>query len=427
MAEIDEILLKNWGYSTFRPLQREIISSVLNGSDTLALLPTGGGKSICFQVPALAKPGLCLIVSPLIALMNDQVQNLVKKGIRAMAITSAMSKPEIDIAFSNCIYGGYKFLYVSPERLQTELFLKKIEALKISLIAVDEAHCISQWGYDFRPSYLNIVKLREYLPGVPVIAVTASATKEAVEDIRRKLEFRNDKVFRATFERKNLHYIVQQEENKQARLLKICNNIPGTGIVYVRNRRKTMEIADFLYKQNISADYYHAGLDAETRNKKQLDWINNKTRVIVSTNAFGMGIDKPDVRFVVHIDLPDSLEAYFQEAGRGGRDEKKSYAIALVQKIDILHLKENLENAFPTLEQMKQSYQAIANYYQVAVGAGQGLTVEFNLDEICAKYNLKHSILFNSMRFLEKEGYISLNDVSFEPGKIFVKAKKDEL
>ncbi len=344
-----------------------------------------------------------------------------------MAITSAMSKTEIEIAFTNCIYGNYKFLYVSPERLQSELFQKKLPALNVSLIAVDEAHCISQWGYDFRPAYLHIAKLRECLPEIPLIALTASATKEVVEDIQQKLLFKKNNVFRTSFERKNLHYIVQLEENKYERLLKVCTNIKGSGIVYVRNRRKTQEIARYLQLNGITADYYHAGLLAEQRIEKQHNWVSNKVRVIVATNAFGMGIDKPNVRFVVHIDLPDSLEAYFQEAGRGGRDEKTAYAIALVQPLDIIQLTESIATSFPTHDEMKQVYQAIANYFQVAVGAGQGLSVDFNMDEICDKYNLKHQQVFNSIRFLEKEGYLAFSDVSFEPSKLYVKVNKEEL
>ena len=427
MEALEDTLLKFWGHSSFRPLQKEIIQSVLNGNDTLALLPTGGGKSLCFQIPAIVKEGLCLVVSPLIALMNDQVDHLKKKGIKAMAITSAMSKAEIEIAFTNCIYGNYKFLYISPERLQNELFQKKLHALKVVLIAVDEAHCISQWGYDFRPSYLHIAKLREWLPETPLIALTASATKEVVEDIQAKLLFKNAKVFRSSFERKNLHYIVQFEENKFERLLKICRNIKGTGIVYTRNRKKTQEIASYLQANGITANYYHAGLLAEQRLEKQYQWIGNKVRVMVATNAFGMGIDKADVRFVVHVDIPDSIEAYFQEAGRAGRDGKTAYAISLVQALDTIQLSENINTSFPTQDEMKVVYQSIVNYYQVAVGAGQGLSVDFNMDEICDKYNLKHQQVFNSIRFLEKEGYLSFSDISFEPSKLFIKVNKEEL
>ncbi len=425
--QAEDILQRYWGHASFRPLQKEIIASVLDGNDTLALLPTGGGKSVCFQVPALMQSGLCLIISPLIALMQDQVENLNKKGIRAMAITSAMSRTELDVAFNNCVHGHYKFLYVSPERLKTDLFKAKLPALNVKLIAVDEAHCISQWGYDFRPSYLEIAALREYLPLVPVIAVTASATREVVEDIQKKLQFKRPNIFRASFERKNLNYIVQQEEDKTNRLLKICNNVKGTGIVYVRNRRRTQEIAQFLITQGIPSDFYHAGILPEQRMLKQSAWITNKIRVIVATNAFGMGIDKPDVRFVVHLDLPDSLEAYFQEAGRGGRDGKTAYATILMQDADIIQLQENLNNSFPGPAEMKQVYQAIANYYQVAVGSGLGLSVDFNMEELCEKYNLKQQLVFNSIRFLEKEGYLSLSDASFEPARIHIPVHKEDL
>ncbi|HEY1038518.1 MAG TPA: ATP-dependent DNA helicase RecQ [Bacteroidia bacterium] len=427
MANTLEILARYWRHTAFRPGQEDIINSVLNGHDTLALLPTGGGKSICFQVPALAKDGLCLVISPLIALMNDQVANLKSKGIKAMAITSAMNWHEIRIAFGNCINGNYKFLYISPERLQTEVFLKNLQDLNISMIAVDEAHCISQWGYDFRPSYMKIAELREHLPKVPVIALTASATEKVIEDIQLRLEFKKANVFKSTFARRNLHYIVQQEEDKIGRLFSICKRIEGTGIVYVRNRRKTVEISEILKQNGIKADYYHAGLKAEQRQAKQNDWINNQTRIIVSTNAFGMGIDKPDVRFVVHLDLPDSLEAYFQEAGRGGRDGNVSYAALLFQQLDAEQLRQSVEQSFPSFEEIRQSYQAIANYFQIAVGAGEGMSFDFDLDVICNNYKLKPSVVFNSLRFLEKEGYIALQDGGFEQSKVMLLLDKQEL
>lgn len=427
MASIHQILEKYWGHKAFRPGQEGIINSVLENKDTLALLPTGGGKSICFQVPTMAKDGLCLVISPLIALMNDQVQNLQKKGIRAMAISSSMSWHEIRVAFSNCINGNFKFLYLSPERLETEVFLKNLHDLNISMIAVDEAHCVSQWGYDFRPSYLKIAKLREYVPNVPIIALTASATNKVINDIQEKLLFKKENVFKSSFERKNIHYIVQYEEDKIGRLFSICNKVKGTGIVYVRNRRKTFEIAQLLTQHGFQSDFYHAGLTADERQRKQSDWINNKTRIIVSTNAFGMGIDKPDVRFVVHLDLPDSLEAYFQEAGRGGRDGKVAYAALLFQENDANQLLENLENSFPSFDEIKQAYQAIANYYQVASGAGLGMSFDFDLDAICNNYQLKPFTVFNAVRFLEKEGYFSFQDNSFEPSKVMMLMNKDDL
>ncbi len=427
MANTLEILAKYWRHTAFRPGQEEIINSVLAGKDTLALLPTGGGKSICFQVPALAQKGLCLVISPLIALMNDQVENLKQRGIKAMAITSAMNWHEIRIAFMNCVNGEYKFLYISPERLHTEVFLKNLHDLKISMIAVDEAHCISQWGYDFRPSYMKIAELRESLPRVPIIALTASATDKVIQDIQKRLEFVKPNVFKSTFARKNLHYIVQYEEDKIGRLFSICNKINGTGIVYVRNRRKTVEISEILKQYNIKADFYHAGLSADERQRKQADWINNKTRIIVSTNAFGMGIDKPDVRFVVHMDLPDSLEAYFQEAGRGGRDGNVAYSALLFQQMDAENLLQSVEQSFPPLEEIKQSYQAISNYFQVAIGAGSGMSFDFNLEVICNNYKLKPVTVFNSIRFLEKEGLLSLQDNGYEQSKVMMLFHKQDL
>ena len=420
-------LKKHWGYDTFRPLQEEIIESILSNKDTLALLPTGGGKSICFQIPGLVIGGTCLVVSPLIALMNDQVQNLKNKGISAVAITSSMNAKEIDIALNNAAYGHVQFLYVSPERIENETFRQRLSYLPVGLIAIDEAHCISQWGYDFRPSYLKIAELREYFPKVNIIAVTASATKEVVEDIQVKLEFKNQKVFRQSFERKNIRYVVQIEENKFDRLLKAIHNIGGSGIIYVRNRKKTEEISRWLIQNNVSASFYHAGINANDRAIVQQNWIDNKSQVIVATNAFGMGIDKPDVRFVVHLDLPESLEAYFQEAGRAGRDEKPAYAILLCNNFDIISLKENYENKTPSIEQIKQSYQAIFNFYQIPVESGEGLSVSFDIDEVTRNYNLKPLVLFNSIKCLEKEGYFSFLDGGYEPSKVMMVMGKDDL
>lgn len=428
MIQPAEILERYWAYKEFRPLQEDIIHSVLQGKDTLALLPTGGGKSVCYQVPGLAMDGMCIVISPLIALMHDQVNQLEKKGIKAVAITSAMNFKEIETVFNNAIYKTYKFLYVSPERIQSQLFLKKLPSLPVNLIAVDESHCISQWGYDFRPSYLQIKKIREYKPNVPVLAVTATATQKTVEDIIEQLEFQKDHaVFRASFARPNLHYHIRKEENKTDILLGTCNKIKGSGVVYVRNRRKTKEIAEFLHHHKISADFYHAGLDAAERAKKQGDWIADHRRIIVSTNAFGMGIDKPDVRFVVHMDLPDSLEAWFQEAGRGGRDGKTAYALTLYNDADILNLEEQLEQAFPTIEQIKQVYAAICNYFQVAVGAGEGLSVLFNMDEVSARYKLSPTVIYNAVKFLEKEGYLSYTDSTFQPTRLHISVTRDEL
>jgi ATP-dependent DNA helicase RecQ len=427
MADIHDILEKYWGFKTFRSLQEDIINSVLSGKDTLALLPTGGGKSLCFQVPALARDGICIVVSPLIALMKDQVENLVKKDIKAIAITSGMHKREIDIALDNCVHGNIKFLYLSPERLETEIVKARLLKMNVNLIAIDESHCISQWGYDFRPSYLKIAELRELLPKVPVLALTATATTEVVKDIQEKLRFKKENVLQKSFERKNVSYVVLSEEDKLSRLVKIANNVKGSGIVYVRNRKKTQEIASYLQSHKISADFYHAGLDGNVRDQKQNNWINNQTRVIVCTNAFGMGIDKPDVRFVVHIDLPDSLEAYFQEAGRAGRDEKKSFAILLYNAGDKIELQRNVETSFPEMEEIRQTYQALANYYQIPTGSGAGTTYSFNIADLCDHYKLHAITVFNSLKFIEREGYISLTDAVFQPSRIKLDMNREDL
>ncbi len=424
---LKNILVKYWGYSEFRPLQEDIIKSVLDGRDTLALLPTGGGKSVCFQVPALAKDGLCLVITPLIALMQDQVENLKRRDINAVAIYSGMHQKQIELVLDNCMFGDVKFLYLSPERLETEKFLAILPRLRVNLIAVDEAHCISQWGYDFRPPYLRISAIREFLPGVPVLALTATATPEVVKDIQEKLRFEKENVFQKSFERTNLTYVVQHEEDKMGRLLKICNRIRGTGIVYVRNRRRTREISDLLNSRKISADFYHAGLDAATRDKRQTAWMNNQIRIMVSTNAFGMGIDKPNVRFVVHTDLPDSLEAYFQEAGRGGRDGNQSYAVILYDNSDIIDLKHNLSLSYPALEVIKQVYHALGNYFQLATGSGKDRSFDFELTEFCNQYKLNPVISFNALKFLEKEGYIAINEDVGSPSLINIRAKKENL
>jgi ATP-dependent DNA helicase RecQ len=424
---IHQLLKQYWGFSTFRTLQEEIIQSVLHGNDTLALLPTGGGKSICFQVPALAKEGICIVISPLIALMKDQVEGLKKKNIPALAITSAMRKPEIDVAFDNCVYGNIKFLYLSPERLETDLAKVRIQKMNVNLIAVDEAHCVSQWGYDFRPSYLKITELRKWLPEVPLLALTATATHQVVEDIQKKLAFKKENIYRKSFERKNLSYSVLYEENKLARMLKIITKVNGSGIVYVRNRKKAKEVADFLYRSNIQADFYHAGLEPTLRDKKQEDWIQNKTRVIVCTNAFGMGIDKPDVRLVLHLDLPDTPEAYFQEAGRAGRDEKKSFAVLLYNASDREGLEKYFQLSYPSIEEIKKTYQALANYLQLPIGAGVGSLFEFDISDFCKNYNLNPLISFNAIKFLEREGYLSLSDAFFNPSKIHFRLNKDDL
>ncbi|MCK6650347.1 MAG: RecQ family ATP-dependent DNA helicase, partial [Bacteroidia bacterium] len=375
----------------------------------------------------MSKEGICIVVSPLIALMKDQVENLTSRGIKAIAITSAMHKREIDIALDNCVHGNIKFLYLSPERLESEIVKVRLQKMKVSFIAIDESHCISQWGYDFRPSYLKILQLRELLPNIPILALTATATPEVVKDIQQKLGFKKENVLQKSFERKNLSYVVLPEEDKLARLLKIANNVKGSGIVYVRNRKKTQEIASYLKSNKISADFYHAGLDIKTRDIKQSNWIQNKTRIIVCTNAFGMGIDKPDVRFVVHIDLPDSLEAYFQEAGRAGRDEQKAFAILLYNTGDKLELTRNIETGFPRLEEIKTTYQALANYYQLAIGSGLGITKDFDIAHFCDTYQLQAIKTFNCLKFIEKEGYISLTDAIHQPSRIKLELNKEDL
>ncbi len=422
-----QILLKHWGYSSFRPLQEEIIQSILAGKDTLALLPTGGGKSICFQVPALTKDGLCLVISPLIALMKDQVDNLKKRKIQAAAIYSGMHKDEIDLVISNAKFGKTKLLYISPERLETPSMKDAISRMKINLLAVDEAHCISQWGYDFRPPYLQIARIRPFIPGVPVLALTATATPKVVRDIQQKLEFQSDNLFQQSFERQNLIYVVIKEENKLNRLLKIVEKVKGPGIIYVRNRRETKKIATFLTKNKIPADYYHAGLDPKTRDQKQQAWMQEEKRVIVATNAFGMGIDKPNVRFVVHLDVPDCIEAYFQEAGRGGRDLKRSYAVLLYEKADILDARHNLKKAYPDLNTIKDIYQALGNYCQLPIGSGMDESFEFEISGFSEQFNFQAVIVYSALRFMEKEGYVMLNEGMNNPSRIFIKANKENL
>ncbi|MBC7915178.1 MAG: ATP-dependent DNA helicase RecQ, partial [Pyrinomonadaceae bacterium] len=410
---IHQILKQYWGFSEFRPLQEEIIQSVLDGKDTLALLPTGGGKSLCFQVPALLNPGICIVVSPLIALMKDQVENLKEKGIKAVAIISGMGKREVDILLDNCIYGDIKFLYLSPERLLSDLVRERIRYMKVNLIAVDEAHCISQWGYDFRPPYVHLSELRDLHPDVPVLALTASATERVVADIRDKLHFKNDSIFRKSFERKNLGYVVFNQDDKMRKLIAVAGNVKGNGIVYVRNRRETQEVAKQLNQQGISAEFYHAGLDTPLRMKKQTDWKNGAVRIMVATNAFGMGIDKADVRFVVHLDLPESLEAYYQEAGRAGRDEKKAFAVLLYNAADKFQLYKKLEQSFPGVAEIKQVYHHLGNYFQLAYGAGENLTLEFDVADFCNRFKLDAMRTLNALKFLERNEYIALSENVF--------------
>ncbi len=408
--KIQQILNQYWGHSTFRPLQEDIILSILDGKDTLALLPTGGGKSICFQVPALAKDGICIVISPLIALMKDQVSNLRKKGVPAVSIVSGMSKNEIDIALDNCIYGKEKFLYISPERLTSEIFIERLKQMNVNLLAIDEAHCISQWGYDFRPSYLKIASIRSHLPNVPVLALTATATKNVELDIQEKLEFKNANVFKKSFERKNLAYIVLYEEDKLGRLLKIANNVQGIGVVYVRTRKRTKEIADFLKRNKISAEAYNAGISSADRSKVQDNWMKEKTRIVVATNAFGMGIDKGNVRFVVHVDSPESLEAYYQEAGRAGRDEEKAYGILLFNTNDRAELEQRIDQTFPEISKIKSVYQALGNFFQLPVDSGRGVNFDFDLYQFCNNYNFNMSETYSCLKILELQGLIAMND-----------------
>lgn len=427
MKDIHSILKEFWGFDQFRPLQEDIIQSVLNGNDTLALLPTGGGKSLCFQVPAMALDGVCIVISPLIALMTDQVENLNAKGIEAASIFSGMAHSEIDSTLDNAVKGKYKFLYVAPERILSEMFKVRVLKMNVCFVAVDEAHCISQWGYDFRPSYLRIAELKTLLPNKTFLALTATATPKVVIDIQEKLEFKKPTVFSKSFERNNIAYIVQFEEDKLSRLLNIIRNIGGTGIVYVRNRKRTQEIAMYLKQQNISADFYHAGLAPNERNWKQQAWKTNRCQVMVCTNAFGMGIDKPDVRFVVHLDVPDSLEAYFQEAGRAGRDEKKAYATILFENKDILEAQNNLEQSYPIIDDIKRVYKALGNYYQLAVGSGENVSFDFDLNSFASTFKLNAVLVHHSLRFLEKENYISLSDNGYIPSRFKIAVSQMDL
>jgi len=423
-----QILTKYWGYSEFRPLQEEIIKSVADEKkDVLGLLPTGGGKSIIFQVPAIAKKGFCLVITPLIALMKDQVENLNERGIKAAAVYSGMSKDEIDITIDNAVFGAYKFLYLSPERLATRLFLTRLPDMNISYVAVDEAHCISQWGYDFRPSYLNIAKIKEIIPDVPFIALTATATPEVAKDIQDKLQFKEYNLFQKSFERKNLIYVVRKVEDKLKYLLKILIRQKGCGIVYVRSRKKTYEIAKYLVQKGISADYFHAGLDAKLKDSKQRRWKNNEIRIIVATNAFGMGIDKPDVRIVVHFDLPDSPEAYFQEAGRGGRDGKTSYAVLLYQTADKLNLEKRIKSTFPEIKEIKEIYNSLCNYYEIPVGEGKALIRQFSLRDFVSKFKLPIHTVLSSLKILKQEAYIDMTEDDFTPSKVFFIVGRDDL
>lgn len=409
-------------------MQEDIINAVLKGQDTLALLPTGGGKSVCFQVPGMLLDGLCIVVTPLIALMKDQVSQLKQRGIEAVAIHSGMPRSQVDILLDNCVHGVTKFLYVSPERLQTELFIARVKQMKVGLIAVDEAHCISQWGYDFRPPYLKIATLREIISEVPVIALTASATEVVCEDIQDKLVFRKPSaLFKKSFARDNLSFVVRKSENKERKVLEILQKVKGSAIIYVRSRKATQEIAEALIKKRISAAFYHAGLSFEVRSRRQDEWIQNKVRVIVATNAFGMGIDKPDVRIVVHIDLPENLESYYQEAGRAGRDGLRAYAAVIYQDADIQNLRLKVAQAHPSPEVLRRIYQALANYYQLAVGSGGGESFDFDLYEFSERFSYQTADVYAALKKLEEEGLIQFNESFYSPSQLHFAFDKTRL
>ncbi len=427
MISAKQTLQHYWGFTSFRGEQEKIIQSVLDGKDTLALLPTGGGKSVCFQVPVLMKDGLCLVISPLIALMKDQVENLQKRGIASVSLHSGLTFYEVNKILQNAVHGDYKFLYLSPERLETNLFKEFLHSLNISLIVVDEAHCVSQWGYDFRPPYLRIINLRKELPTIPIIALTASATPIVQKDIVEKLKFKQPNIFIESFERNNLSYSVFKVDSKINKLIEILNNVKGSSIIYCRNRRQTKNVADLLQLQNISADFYHAGLLQDERNKKQNDWINNQTRIIVCTNAFGMGIDKSDVRTVIHFDVPDCLENYYQEAGRAGRDGKKAYAVLLYQTEDVKELKVLPEMRFPSMTEIRKVYQAVADYLQIPVGLGEGNYYDFDLNEFSKNFKLDSFLVMNVLKVLEQEGHLTFSENIFLPSQVKFTADKNVL
>jgi ATP-dependent DNA helicase RecQ len=423
-----QILTKYWGYSSFKPLQEDIIRSVAEGKDTLALMPTGGGKSITFQVPAMAHEGICLVITPLIALMKDQVNRLNELEIKSIAIHSGMSAEEIDNALENSVFGDYKFLYVSPERISTRMFQAKVTRLNLSLVAIDEAHCISQWGYDFRPSYLKIASLRDYISEkVPFLALTASATPQVIEDIMKKLAFREKNVLRTSFDRKNISYLVRKVEEKGNYLIKTLQKTKGSGIVYVRSRKRCKEVAVLLVANGISADFYHAGLTDELRDKKQASWTIGETRVIIATNAFGMGIDKSEVRFVIHWDIPDSIESYFQESGRAGRDGKPAFAVLLYSPADKARLIDSIRKKYPEIEKIKDTYEALCNYLQVPLGSGKDIVFDFNMYDFVSKYRLPVIETYNSLQFLQREGYMEFTEEINNPSRVHFIVSRDDL
>ena len=421
------VLKKKWGYDDFYPVQKKIISSLSQGKDTLGLMPTGGGKSITFQVPALVMEGVCIVVTPLIALMNDQVDRLLSLDIKAVALHSGIAKHEMKIKLDNALYGAYKLLYISPERLGNPDFKARIKHMNVSFFAIDEAHCISQWGYDFRPSYLNIASVREIKPEAPILALTATATPEVAKDIQLKLRFKEENLIKTDFTRPNLVYFVRQSESKLFDLIKIVKSIRGCGIVYVRSRKKTKEISDYLRKEQISSDYFHAGLDYNVRKQKQDNWTDGSSRIIVATNAFGMGIDKSNVRFVVHIDFPDSLEEYFQEAGRAGRDGDKSFAVLLAGSRDKGVLKKRLANSYPEISKIKTVYNAICNYLRIPIGSGKGIAYDFNLIEFTKAYKFEQLKTYNALKLLEQQGYLELSDELQNPSRVYFSINRDDL
>lgn len=427
LGEIQSLLSEFWGYSEFRPLQEDIIRSVMDKRDTLALMPTGGGKSLTFQLPTMAMEGICIVVTPLIALMKDQVDQLVKRNIKAVAIHSGMTRHEITVTLDNCVFGGVKFLYLSPERLSTELFKARVRDMNVCLIAVDEAHCISQWGYDFRPSYLEIRSIREVIADVPILALTATATPEVCSDIQDQLGFRKENLLKKSFDRDNLAYVVRSTANKSLELISIVNSIPGCGIIYTRNRKKCKEISMLLLEKGVSSAYYHAGMEAEEREKRQEEWISNQFRVMVATNAFGMGIDKADVRFVIHVDLPDTPEAYFQEAGRAGRDGQKSWSILLFSKSDHRIAEQRLSVNFPGIPKIREVYGALGNFLQIPLGSGKGQQFDFEFGDFLHKYKFNSQVAHSSLSILVREAYIAISDAYHNPSRIMFLTRRDDL